>query len=74
MVFEKIAQMIAEKIDCDVSEITPDTKFADLGIDSLDVTELVMNMEDEFGVEIPMDTSVTKVSDLVAKIEDKTNG
>lgn len=73
MVFEKIAQMIADKVDCDVSEITPDTKFSDLGIDSLDVTELVMNIEDEFQIEIPMDTSMAQVSDLVAKIEEKTN-
>lgn len=74
MVFEKTAQMIAEKVDCDVSEIQPDTKFAALGIDSLDVTELVMNMEDEFHIEIPMDTSMTQVSDLVKKIEEKMKG
>ena len=52
MVFEKIAEMIAEKVDCDVAEIKPETKFADLGIDSLDITEMLMNIEDEFGIEL----------------------
>ena len=37
MVFEKLAEMIANKLDCDVSEITPETKLADLGMDSLDI-------------------------------------
>ncbi len=69
MVFEKIAEMLAEKVDCDVSEIKGDTKFADLGIDSLDITELLMNIEDEFGIEVEMDTSLVDVNALVAKIE-----
>ena len=71
MVFEKIAEMIAEKIDCEVSEIQPNTKFADLGIDSLDITELVMLIEDEFGVELEMDTSIQEVSQLVHLLETK---
>lgn len=73
MVFEKVAEMLAEKVDCDVSEIKADTKFADLGIDSLDITELLMNLEDEFGIELEMDTSIAQVSDLVKKIEEKQN-
>ena len=69
MVFEKIAEMIAEKVDCDVAEIKPETKFADLGIDSLDITEMLMNIEDEFGIELEMDTSIDTVDALVNKIE-----
>lgn len=73
MVFDKVAQMIAEKIDCEVSEVTMETKFADLGIDSLDVTELLMDLEDEFGVEIEMDPSLSTVEALVKKIEELQN-
>ena len=73
MVYEKIVEMLSEQIDCVASEITMDTKFADLGIDSLDITELMMNIEDEFHIELQMDTSLEKVSDLVAKIEEKLN-
>ncbi len=69
MVFEKVAEMLAEKVDCDASEITMDTKFEDLGIDSLDITELAMNIEDEFNIELEMDNTLTSVKDIVAKIE-----
>lgn len=73
MVFEKVAEMLAEKVDCEVSEITAETKFSDLGIDSLDITELVMNLEDEFDIELQVDTTMATVADLVAKIEEKQN-
>lgn len=69
MVFEKIAEMLAEKVDCETSEITVDTKFADLGIDSLDITEMLMTVEDEFGVTLEMDTSLETVGAFVEKIE-----
>ena len=46
MVFEKIAEMLAEKLECDASEIKMETEFSTLGIDSLDVMELLMNLED----------------------------
>ncbi len=71
MVFEKIAQMIADKIDCDVSEVKEDTKFEDLGIDSLDITEIAMDIEDEFDIEFEADPSMKTVADLVAAIEKK---
>ncbi len=73
MVFEKITGIIAEKISCDASTLTAETKFADLGIDSLDVTELVMNIEDEFSVELEVDSSLQSVGDLVKLVESKLN-
>ncbi len=71
--FEKLAEIIAEKVDCDVSEIKPETKFDSLGIDSLDITEIVMSVEDEFGIEIEVSSDLVCVSDLVNKIEELTN-
>ena len=71
MVFEKIAKMLSEQIDCEIEEIKPETKFSDLGIDSLDITELLMNIEDEFEIELEMDASMEKVSDVVDKINEK---
>jgi len=73
MVFEKVAEMLAEKVDCEVSEISAETKFSDLGIDSLDITELAMNLEDEFGVELKVDASIATIGDLVKKIESEKN-
>ena len=70
MVFEKIAEILAEKLDCDPSEIKEDATFADMGIDSLDITELIMNIEDEFDIELEMDKSLERVSDLVKKVEE----
>ena len=70
MVFEKLAEMIANKLDCDVSGITPETKLADLGMDSLDIAELLMDIGDEFNVEIEVSPDLVLVSDLVAKIEE----
>lgn len=72
MVFEKVAAMLAEKLECEVSEIKMDTKFETLGIDSLDVMELLMNVEEEFGTEIELgDNKVNTVGDLVQLIESK---
>ena len=69
MVFEAIAELIAERNDCDPSTNTPDMKFADLGIDSLDTVEMLMNLEDKIGQEIELEEKVETVGDLVAYIE-----
>ena len=52
MTFDKIKTLIADHLDIDADEITLDTTFEDLGIDSLDTVELMMEVEDEFGVEV----------------------
>ena len=49
MIFEAIAELIADRNDIDVSEITPDSRFEDLGIDSLDTVEMLMDLEDRIG-------------------------
>ena len=71
MVFETIAEIIADRTERDVSEITADSKFRDLGIDSLDTVELLMNLEDKLGMEIELDRKVETVGELVAFIEEK---
>ena len=54
MEFEKLQEIIADVLNVDPNEVTMETTFADdLGADSLDLFELVMAMEEEFGVEIP---------------------
>lgn len=70
MTLNKVAEIIAERIGKDVSEITPDTKIEDLGLDSLDVAELMMQFEDEFGYEIELgENKAETVGDLVSIIE-----
>ncbi len=70
MTLNKVAEIIAERIGKDVSEITSDTKIEDLGLDSLDVAELMMQFEDEFGYEIELgENKAETVGDLVSIIE-----
>ncbi len=50
---EKVKKIIAEKLSVELSEVKPEASFVDdLGADSLDLVELIMSMEEEFGVEI----------------------
>lgn len=71
MIYEAIAELIAERNDCDVSDITPESTFADLSIDSLDTVEMLMELEDKVGFEIELDQKVETVGELAAFIESK---
>ena len=71
MVFEAIAELVAERVEKDVSEITPESSFKELGIDSLDTVELLMNLEDELGIEIELEQPVATVDDLDKFIQSK---
>ncbi len=71
MVFEKVASILSDYNGTDVSEISPDTTFAELSLDSLDVAELVMSFEDEFGVTIEMNENLKTVGDITKYIEEK---
>lgn len=71
MVFEIIAELIAERNDCDVSQIAANTSFKELGIDSLDTVEMLMNVEERLGKEIELDEKVETVGELVKYIESK---
>ena len=54
MVFEKVRDIIAEQLEVDENSITPETNLMkDLEADSLDAVEIIMAIEDEFGIEIP---------------------
>lgn len=74
-IFEKVKDLIADQLDVDDKEsISNDSSITDdLGADSLDVVDLVMALEDEFGVEIPEDQveNIKTVGDIVKYIEEK---
>ena len=68
-VAEKVKSIIAENLDVDEQEITADASFTeDLGADSLDIVELVMKMEEEFGIEIP-DEEAEKITTVQLAID-----
>ena len=53
--YEKLVSYAAKQLELDPSEITPDSTFGSLGIDSLDVVEMVMDLESELGVELDLE-------------------
>ena len=55
MYFDAIAKIVSERTGCDISDVKPESKFSELGIDSLDTVELLMNLEDQIGIEIELD-------------------
>ncbi|MBQ3378350.1 MAG: acyl carrier protein [Clostridia bacterium] len=71
MVLEKIKALLADYTDVDVESITLETAFADLGIDSLSVVEMVMELEDDLGVELELEEKVNTVGDFVKFVESK---
>lgn len=74
MVFEKVAEILAEQLDVNADDITLATELVDdLGADSLDLVDLVMTLEDEFDMEISDDDieSVRTVGDIVKYLEDR---
>ena len=74
--FEKVKEIIEEKLNVEGMEITEDSKFKeDLNADSLDLFELVMALEDEFGVEIPSEDleKIVSVGDVISYINEKAN-
>ncbi len=71
MYFDMIAKIVSERTGCDVAHIKPESTFSDLGIDSLDTVELLMNLEDEIGMEIELDQKVETIDDLDQFIQNK---
>ena len=66
MLLQKLLQNVP-----DVSVVKPESRFVDLGIDSLDTVELLMSLEDELGIEIELDEKVETVDDLDKFIQSK---
>jgi acyl carrier protein len=66
---KKVKEIVAEQLGRDENEVTSEASFIDdLGADSLDIVELVMAMEDEFGIEIP-DEEAEKIKTVKDVIE-----
>ena len=69
MTFDKVAEMIADKIGKEIEEIKTEMTFTDLGMDSLDTVDLLMGMEDEFGVNLEFTEDMKTVGDVVKLID-----
>ncbi|NOZ76013.1 MAG: acyl carrier protein [FCB group bacterium] len=74
--FDKVKEVIIDKLGVEESKIVSEASFVDdLGADSLDTVELIMELEEEFGIEIPDDDAekITTVGLAVEYIESKQN-
>ena len=74
MVFEAVKKMLAIQLDIEEETITMDTKIVDdLSADSLDIVEMLMAVEDEYGIEIPDEdaANLVTVGDIVDYIQDR---
>ena len=72
--FEKLAAFAAERLEMDVSKICPDSTFESLGIDSLDVVEMVMDLESELGITLEIeDEKINTFQELADFVESKLN-
>ena len=70
--FEKLAAFTAEHLDIDIAEITPDSTFESLGLDSLDVVEMVMELEGELGIDLEVeDQEITTFQQLADFVESR---
>ena len=72
--YEKLVSYAAKQLELDAAEITPDSTFESLGIDSLDIVEMIMDLENELGVELELeDQKITNFQELADFIESKLN-
>lgn len=68
--FEKVADLLAQRKGAAPEQFTMESKFTDLKLDSLDVAELVMDLEDAFNVTIEITKDMVSVADLVKAIDE----
>ena len=72
-VFTAIAEVVSDRTDTAREDVKEESTFRDLGVDSLDTVEILMELEDKLGTEIELDRKISTVGDLVSFIIDKEN-
>ena len=72
--YEKLVSYAAKQLELNADEITPESTFESLGIDSLDIVEMIMDLETELGVELEIeDQKIATFKELADFIESKLN-
>ena len=72
--YDKLVSYAAKQLDLSPEDITPASTFESLGIDSLDIVEMIMDLESELGVELEMeDQKITTFQELADFIDSKIN-
>lgn len=72
--YEKLVSYAAQQLELNPDDITPESTFESLGVDSLDIVEMIMELESELGVELEMeDQKITTFGELAEFIDSKIN-
>ena len=71
-VFEKVQDIIVDELGKETDEVKLETTFDELDADSLDVFQVISEIEDEFDIQIETEEGLNTVGDLVAYVEEKT--
>ena len=72
--YEKLVSYAVKQLELDASEITPESTFESLGIDSRDIVEMIMDLESELGIELEMeDQKIATFQELADFIDTKLN-
>ena len=71
MTIDRVKRVLAEHLEIDENEITESTTLDDMGVDSLDAVEIIMELEDEFGIEIEAEEAGRSVKEFVSYIDSK---
>ena len=72
MIFEKLQGIMEENLSIERDEIKLDSTFQSLGIDSLDTFQLIIEIEEEFGIEVESPENMKTIKDVVDYIQEKT--
>lgn len=68
--FEKVVSIVADHRDIDKNAVTSETTFAELGLDSLDMVELIMAMEEEFNTTLEMNNDIKTLGQAAALVDE----
>lgn len=73
MIFSKVRNIIAEQLDLDKKDINENTSFRELKIDSLELFQIIIDVEEEFDIQIESEDTIETVKDLMRIVIEKIN-
>lgn len=73
MIFEEIREVVCEQLGVEENEVTMETTFEDLGADSLDLFQVVIDLEEKFGIQLEDAERIKSIKDAVEYVQSKIN-
>jgi acyl carrier protein len=76
-VMQTVIEQVSKKFNLPLAQVTPQTTFSSLNVDSLDVTEIVMDIEDNFNINLSDQTNMADINslvDIIVKLLEEKNG